>query len=335
MTSLSQFLSEEVTNLSGTSDNSLYYREGLNKLQWMNQKDSDVIRKRLGISKGLDRRGDRSKIIQYGRSISYPFVPNEMEVIKRSDWSLEDFGDVSIETLYHPHKKIASDWAMDHFEKKHYYFLLMQCTNKKPYCASAVSRMWYKFRDFVDFGSGAFGIECWDYSNLYPSRWLEWDHMREDHYMHFLYCEQMIEGIRQFQRKNKYKKIYAFFQHPYPMDPVTWMLEENIDNCRDWLIVITTDEFHERFEKAHPEFTFGTKIMRIPSSDFSTSEFVKILSKELSDDDAKRLHKVLSKEEDPKAFDAYNKDSATAAYKALMWPSDPKWIEKQKEEDDE
>lgn len=326
MKSIYTFLLE---SLSGTSDDSLYYRNGINRLLYMTKDRVEGISQKFGIPGEVDDPKNRGAVIKYGRSISYPLLPDEMEVIPRKDWKLDVLGDVCMEALYHPHKAKVSKWDMEHFNKRHDYFLCMQCTNAKPYCSSQVATMWGRFRDYVDFGSFAFGIEPWSLSNLYPGRWLEWDHMNEDHYMHFLYCEQTIKGILEFQKKHQYKKMFVFCQHPYPQDPVTWMMEENIDNCRDWIEVITTPEFRDKVQDEYPQLNRGTYIMRMPGLDLSRKTFVAALSKEITnEDDRKKLKSLIDDSYPATSINYLDPDIAKKAYADGCWPDDPEWIEK-------
>lgn len=328
MKSISEFLTERV--LSGTSDSALYYRQGYIRLNYMADdrwKKRDM--EKYHITKDLGDPKNRANITKYGRSVSYPILPDELEVIPRKNWKLRNLGDVNMEAMVQEDDDMVYDWATDNFRKKHDYLLLMQCTNAKPYCSSTQAKAWQRFRGYVDFGSLSDGVYPWVYSNLYPCRWFEWDHAQEDHYMHFLGTRHAIQGILKFQKKHKYKKIFVFCQSAYPQDPVTWMLDENIDNCRDWLVVITTPEFREKVKKAYPTLKNGTYIMRMPIMAMSRQAFVDALCKEIKDkDDRKKLNALVDDSSIETSVNFFDPKVAKKAYADGYWPDDPEWLDK-------
>lgn len=288
------------------------------------------------ITGDLEDSKNRPNIIKYGRSVAYPILPEELEVIPRDEWILDDLGNVNMEALHHPHKAKVSQWDIDNFRKKHDYLLLMQCTNAKPYCSASVARMYSRFRDYLDFGSLAFGVEPWALSNLYPGRWLEWDHMQEDHYMHFQYCEQTIQGILDFQEKHKYKKVFVFCQHYYPCDPVTWMLEDNTGDCRDWLVLLSTPEYRARVKRENKQLVRGLYIMRMPTLVSSRRLVANALCDEIDDEDEQKKIRALVEDPDQAtSTNTFDRDIAKKAYADGYWPDDPEWLDKYEKENNE
>lgn len=238
-----------------------------------------------------------------------------------------------MEALHHPHKAKVSKWDIDNFRKKHDYLLLMQCTNAKPYCSSSVAIRLGRFRDYVDFGSLAFGVEPWTLSNLYPGRWLEWDHMKEDHYMHFQYCEQTIRGILDFQKAHKYKKVFVFCQHPYPCDPVTWMLDDNTEDCRDWLVNLSTPEYRARVKRDNKQLVRGLWIMRMPYLVSTRRLIANALCDEISDkDEQKKIRALVDGDDRAVSTNTFDPEVAKKAYKDGYWPDDPEWLDKYEKE---
>lgn len=75
---------------------------------------------------------------------------------------------------------------------QHKILTVFECSNQKPYFHAKPTKYYAdRWSDYSDFASIDYGIQPWEFVNMYPSRWDEWDHFIETPHMHHLYSEKL------------------------------------------------------------------------------------------------------------------------------------------------
>lgn len=317
----------------GTTDNSLYYRMGRFKLDWKSKASksgaSNIISK-------YNIRGSnkRAGLIAWQRDVAYPLCPDELEHIHRKDWELDILDGVSEDALYHKHYDMWWDHIYKTHKPRHKVLTVFECSNQKPYCfVGSIKQYAHRWADFSDFASMDYGIQQWEFTNMYPSRWDEWDHYKEDPRIQYLYAEKTKERILEYHKHfPQYDKIIFICQNNHPQRPVNELWEDNTNNFRDWAIVLTNDEFRKGIKAAHSDMGNGILIQRTLGMDYTKKKYVEALCKCYSSqkdkDEIKRRLKMDAKElEQEGIYNIYGPDVARAAYKDGKNPFDPKFME--------
>ena len=321
---------------SKTSNSSLLYRIGCYNLNWKMREDQ----KRL-IDKYDIRGGNcRKNIIKWQRKVSYPLLPDELEVVHRKDWELDILHGVGLDALYHKHYTMWFDNMYKNFKPRNKVLTVFECSNKKPYCFVQSTKQYVtKYSDFSDFASIAYGIIPWDFTNLYPVRWDEWDHYSEDPYMAYCYSEATKKGILEFHKKfPQYEKIIFVCQNDKPQRPANELWEDNTDNFRDWAIILTDDDFREGVKRHFGEgVNMGIVIQRTLVCEYTKKKYAECLAEQYSDQKSKdtimsRLKMSASECEKEGLYNMYDPDIAKFAYEKGVLPCDSKFMEDYKKE---
>lgn len=348
MQSLSQYITEKVVKKyidpeysvdnagDNTSDDALLYRVGFYNLNWKPKESQEKIIKKYNI------RGDhfRQGIIQWQREASYPLLPDDLEIVHRKDWELDILNGVSLDALYHKHYTMWFDNMYKNYKPKHKVLTVFECSNKKPYCYTQVNKYYVlRFAEFTDFASIAYGIIPWDFTNMYPVRWDEWDHYSEDPYMAYCYAEATKKGILEFHKRfPEYEKIIFVCQNNKPQRPANELWEDNTDNFRDWAVILTDDDFRKSLRRSFkPDDRGGEGIMiqRTLILAFTKKKYAELLAKQYKDQETKDLiMKRLCMDgrecEQSGLTNIYDPEMAKVAYKQGVMPCDTKFIEEYK-----
>jgi hypothetical protein len=320
-----------------TSDDSLLFRVGYYNLVWKMKDPQERIIDKYNIHGSNKRKG----IIQYAKEHTFPLLSDDMEVIHRKDWELDILNGVSLDALYHPHYDKWFDNMYKKHKPKHKVMVAFECSNKKPYCWNHINMTWVqRFGDFCDFGTFDAGIVPWQFSNLYPYRWDEWDHYAEDKYMTYCYVEDTKKGLLKFHKQfPEYEKIIFICQNERPQRPVQELWDDNVENIRDWVVILVDDKLREDVKK---QFKRGTNpgiiIQRITNSHLTKKKFADELMKIYKD---KKTKDLILKRLNAETYDLnkegvvniYDPEIAKLAYKHKVDMYDPeysKYIEEYK-----
>ena len=153
--------------------------------------------------------------------MSYPLIPDSMEVIKRKDWAVfEDLLGEKLEILHHPVFTEMHKYICDHFKRKSDILIVRECGKKKPYRFNEVMKNLVSIKKKVpelkkvyDFAvlsnSGVVPLdEGNDFSFCYPFRYYDWNHgveeakgIRQD------VEDTMYNYLSNFIKKTGYKKV--------------------------------------------------------------------------------------------------------------------------------
>lgn len=146
--------------------------------------------------------------------MSYPLIPDEMEVIKRKDWVVfEDLMGESLEILHHPVFTEMHKYICENYKRKSDILIVRECGKKKPYRFNEVMRNLVgvkeevpelkKIYDFVVLSnSGIVPLDDGnDFSFCYPFRHYDWNHGVEE-----------AKGIRQEVEDTMYNYLLNFIK---------------------------------------------------------------------------------------------------------------------------
>lgn len=199
------------------TDDDLLYHAGTIKLNWKKKVDPRNY-KRIVSKYGTTREG----LIQWQKETSYPIIPDEEEIIHRDEWDLETLNGATEEALYHKHYDVWWDYIYKNHKPQHKILTVFECSNQKPYFHAKPPKYYAdRWSDYSDFASIAYGIQPWEFVNMYPSRWDEWDHFRETPHMQHLYSEKTKERILEYHKHfPQYEKMIFICQSRHPQSPV-------------------------------------------------------------------------------------------------------------------
>jgi len=321
---------------SKTSDNALYYRMGRFKFDWKPAKAQEPIARKYNIHGSNKRAG----LVAWQKDVAYPLLPDELECIHRKDWELDILEGVSEDALNHPHYDQWWDYIYKHHKPRHKVLTVFECSNQKPYCfIGPVKYYTVRWSNFTDFASMDYGIQQWEFSNMYPSRWDEWDHYKEDPRIRYLYAEKTKQRILEYHKNfPQYDKIIFICQNNHPQRPVNELWEDNTNNFRDWAIILTDDEFRKGIRAANPSLAKneGILIQRTILTDYCHKKYAETLAKcytSQKDKDAIKERVKWSTHDCAKAglFNIFDPEIAKEAYKQGIMPFDEKFMKEQVE----
>ena len=316
----------------GTTDNALYYRMGRFKFDWKSKTAKQRIAK---VVNKYNIRGEhkRSGLISWQKDAAYPLCPDELECIHRKDWELDILDGVSEDALYHKHYDIWWDYIYKHHKPRHKVLTVFECSNMKPYCyAGSLKQYAHRWADFSDFASMDYGIQQWEFTNMYPSRWDEWDHYKEDPRIQFLYAEKTKERILEYHKNfPQYEKIIFICQNNHPQRPVNELWEDNTNNFRSWAVILIDDDFRKKIESKYPHMGKGILIQRIVNLPCTRKKYIeelcKCYSSQKDKDEIKRREKMSSQELIKEGiYNIYGPKVAAAAYAEGKNPFDPDFM---------
>lgn len=312
------------------NENELRYHLGLTQYSWM----EPANRRRVERNMQITNENKREKIIEWMRRSAFPILPDSLECIHREDWDLEALNGVSEEALNHPHYDIWWDYIYKNHKPRHKVLLVFECSNKKPYFASAPHRYYInRYNEFCDFASIDYGIQPWEFVNMYPSRWDEWDHYKETPHMQYLYSEKTKQRILEYHRRfPQYEKMIFYCQNKHPQRPVDELWEANTDNFRDWAIIVSNDEYHEGLLPANPSFKNnpGMLVKRALNLRYTYNHIVNALLSCYDDPETKERIIAMRDAKHVKSIHPFRREIAIKAYEEGIHPWNEEFLNKLK-----
>lgn len=230
------------------SDDALYYHLGRIKLSG---------NKRTQRLYGLDTPESRTRdgVIKYAKKALVPFLPDEQNLIPRSQWDVESAIGVNEKNLMWTHFWTFINWARENHTRSHDYLICFECTNRKPYGISPVPALMYgaRYSRYLDMCAVNNGPIPYELSHHYPVRFDEWRHNLESPSIRYKYM--MITGHRflRYVKKLGYKKVFVCMQHPDTQIIFDKLYEQNINNCREWLFIISDQHMRDEYYTAIPQ----------------------------------------------------------------------------------
>lgn len=185
------------------------------KLDWTGTTAHKIFKRKYGIS---HRVADDGLIYDYALKRLHPILPEDEEIIKRSDWDLDGLVGQTEKQLFHPHYDILKEHIFNNHKRQHDILVIFECSNAKPYNSNKVLN-WYmkKYKDVADFACISNpGIIPMEYSNYYPYRYDEWDHFKETKEIEDLYVKVNTERFFEYVKHFGYKEVIVCMQHPRP-----------------------------------------------------------------------------------------------------------------------
>lgn len=322
---------------SGTSDDALYYRTGIYQYEWKLKTSKKTFQ---SVIDKYNIKGDnkRAGIIAWQKDVAYPILPEKFEAVPRNEWELDIFNGISTDALYHPHYDRQIEYIYKHHKPRHKILTVFECSNKKPYCYVGSLRYFeHRWADYTDFASLSGGIQPWEFSNMYPIRWEEWNHFAEDSYMQYLNSEVTKDWIIEYHKHfPQYEKIIFICQAEHTQRPVNELWDENRDNFRDWAIVFTNDGFRKKIANAYPQMKGGILIQRTLGFDYTHKKYADLLasfySKEEDKEEIKRrIHMSTEDLEKEGIYNIFSPEVAKEAYKQGAFPFDEKFMKEYKQ----
>ena len=283
---------------SPTSDNAIWFRLGIHKYLW-SKPSQEKWNKKYNISKTDPRPG----IIRMAKDIMVKPLKSEQEVIGRGDWDLDGLIGESEKQLLHPDYWTMQQYIYDVHKRKHDVLTIFECSNAKPYSSQSIVRNIFleKYDYFTDFACISNpGIIPMEFSHFYPYRYDEWDHYAEEPDIAQKYCDVNIARVLHYVKKLGYKHVLVVMQNDHPQTLFNQMVKDNVDNCNDWLHIVTNDNFRKSYHaSADAKFgNHGLAIQRMQSSPALRERYEKVLHKYIDSDrekDWKSLMKILDK----------------------------------------
>lgn len=300
MISLFDYIKENIIteSKSPTSDNAIWFRLGIHKYLW-SKPSQEKWNKKYNISKTDPRPG----IIRMAKDIMVKPLKSEQEVIGRGDWDLDGLIGESEKQLLHPDYWTMQQYIYDVHKRKHDVLTIFECSNAKPYSSQSIVRNIFleKYDYFTDFACISNpGIIPMEFSHFYPYRYDEWDHYAEEPDIAQKYCDVNIARVLHYVKKLGYKHVLVVMQNDHPQTLFNQMVKDNVDNCNDWLHIVTNDNFRKSYHaSADAKFgNHGLAIQRMQSSPALRERYEKVLHKYIDSDrekDWKSLMKILDK----------------------------------------
>lgn len=300
MISLYNYIKENTIteSKSPTSDNAIWYRLGIHKYLWSKPSQEKWNRK-YNISKTDPRPG----IIRMAKDIMVKPLPSEKEVIGRANWDLDGLIGESEKQLLHPDYWTMQQYIYDVHKRKSDVLTIFECSNAKPYSTQSIVKNIFleKYDYFTDFACISNpGIIPMEFSHFYPYRYDEWDHYAEEPDIAQKYCDVNIARVLHYVKELGYKHVLVVMQNDHPQTLFNQMIKDNIDNCKDWLHIVTNDNFRKSYH-ASADKKFGGRglaVQRMQSSPALRERYESVLHKYIDsskEEDWKELMKILDK----------------------------------------
>lgn len=301
MISLGDYINSNIIyeSKSPTSDNAVLYRLGIHKYMWAGSAPSrERWNKKYNISKSDPRPG----IIRMAKDILAKPLKSEQEVIGRGDWDLDGLIGESEKQLLHPDYWTMQQYIYDVHERKHDVLTIFECSNAKPYSTQSIVKNIFleKYDYFTDFACISNpGIIPMEFSHFYPYRYDEWDHYAEEPDIAQKYCDVNIARVLHYVKKMGYKHVLVVMQNDHPQALFNQMVKDNVDNCNEWLHLVTDDNFRKEYhEVADKKFGRGLAVQRMQSSKALRERYQRVLHKYIDssrEKDWKSLMDILDK----------------------------------------
>lgn len=305
MTSLYDYICEHLIHgeifesSSPISDNAIWYRLGIHKFLWPGSKPShEKWIKKYNISKSDPRPG----IIRMAKDIMVKPLKSEQEVIGRKKWDLDGLIGESEKQLLHPDYWTMQQYIYDVHKRKHDVLTIFECSNAKPYSTQSIVQKIFleKYDYFTDFACISNpGIIPMEFSHFYPYRYDEWDHYAEEPDIAQKYCDVNIARVLHYVKKMGYKHVLVVMQNDHPQTLFNQMVKSNVEDCNEWLHIVTNDNFRKEYhKKMDPKFGRGLAVQRMQSSPLLRDRYQKVLHKYIDksrEDDWKELMEILDK----------------------------------------
>lgn len=311
MISLFDYIVEEAPK----TDDAIYYRLGKNKYSWVGiRKDRrEPVDRKYHTDGGKSREG----LIRYAKGEMPKILPDNKEVVHRKDWDLNGLIGETEKQLLHPAYWNLTEYILKYHKRKHDILTIFECSSAKPYSTSSfLSRYISRFNGVSDFACISNpGIVPMEYSHFYPYRYDEWDHFAEKEDIADKYCKVNIGRLLAYKQKLRYKHVLVLMQHPAPQKAIDIMYDKNIENCRDWLHIISDDSFRKTLkDKYYSKFNsnMGLLYTRTMGTKYAMDAYVRALSKYASGKEKEVLEDVknLMKEYSGSTFDKHMKEYA-------------------------
>lgn len=266
---------------SHISEDEIFYKLALHKYNHYKKGQRNKYL-RLLEKYDIDPSNPREGLIRLGKTGLHPILPEEEEVIPRSEWDLEGLVGQTEKQLLHPHYETIMNYIYNNHQKKNDVLVIFECSNSKPYSHSYVLKTHFidKLSDKCDFAVMSNpGVIPMEYSNYYPYRYDEWDHGQETPEIVEKYVEVNIQRTLSYVSHFGYKHVFVVMQHPHTQKLFDRMYRENIGGCRDWMTIVTNDEFRERYHQEYfPIFKHeGLSIARMMNSKLLREHFKQVL----------------------------------------------------------
>lgn len=293
-----QLLYNFISNIleSSLSDDSVYYKIGLHKYYILNSENKRKKKEKYNIAGSHFREG----IIQYIKDITPRILPSSKELIPRKDWDLKNLWGETEYQLMHPHYWLVGDFLAHHFKRKHDILTIFECANKKPYASQPVYKNNYTkwYRGFSDMLCNSWsGLVPMEYCNLYPYRYVEWNHGEDKPDITNKFIWNNIARVLKYKKAYGYKHIIVCMNTKHHMEWALKMYKENIEGCKDWLHIVLDDQFRNSIEdKMLRKFDGNKGIMtqRLLITDEVRDRYARILKSLLSTEEKKAFNKIQS-----------------------------------------
>lgn len=244
--------------LEAISNQTLYFRTGVLRLA---QGAPDVVqnmKKKYNIPEPTSSRF-RSAVIKAGRDMNPTIVNPDAEPINRDDWDLTGLTGACERQLMHPHYWSMMDCMCDNLKRKRDILTILECSITKPYYNnSIISYYWRRYRAFSDFGAQvSCGIAPYSMSKYYPFRWNEWNHADETEDLAYKYALVSAKRFLKYVKALGYKHVIVLMQSEQAQAGLDYLYKANIDNCQDWMTIISTKEWRNRNINRYKKFYDG------------------------------------------------------------------------------
>lgn len=287
MIGLLNYINEAVGK--GISDEALLYRLGKYKYEWKNSATQENIKKKYHLSSNF-----RKGIINWMRDVSAPFLDPKDEVIPRSQWDLDAFQGTSVDILDHPHNKKLIDYIFKNHEKKHNILVILQCSNSKPYIENRVFKTFNPYEEFADF---VFACECGivppKFSNYYPCRYTEWNHMEESEDEAKALCDREKRLTLKFKKEFGYDKVIILMQNEDQQGFYRDMFDNNEEGSKDWMKILIDDNYRKELADGKFDGNKGLAITRLLLAVETKKKLERELRKHLDGEELERFNKVV------------------------------------------
>lgn len=238
---------------SHLTDDEIFYKLAMHKYNHLRKYFRARV-PRLLKKYDIDPLNPKEGLIRFGKARLHPILPEECEIIPRSEWDLDGLVGQTEKQLLHPHYETIMKYIYNNHQKKNDVLVIFECSNSKPYSNSHILKTNFidKFSDQCDFAVMSNpGVIPMEYSNYYPYRYDEWDHSRETPEIVERYVEVNIQRTLSYVSHFGYKHVFVMMQHPHTQKLFDKMWNENIGGCRDWMTIVTNDEFREMYNREY------------------------------------------------------------------------------------
>lgn len=275
------------------SDEDILYKIGkykFNANQTIRSSGSNVLQNIIK-KYNIDKDDPRPGLIRWAESVTPRILPDNEEIIRRVYWDLDSLNGETEKQLLHLDYWTIGQYILQNHKRKHDILTIFECSTAKPYASNKVLKSNYldKYGLFTDFACISNpGIIPLEYSQFYPYRFDEWDHGAEKNDIAKKY--RIVNKYRfiNYVKKLGYKHVIVLMQNPYTQLCINDAFDENINNCKDWLHIVTNDEFWKEAKLRYlPHFNnnMGLLIQRLLLQTYTRECYRSVLRDCLNDSD--------------------------------------------------